>query len=43
MTGGGTIQEPVPPTATDDSNWTYQSATISGNVLASDTDPAGGG
>jgi hypothetical protein len=29
--------------ATNDSNWTYQSATTSGNVLANDTDPAGGG
>ena len=41
-TGVGTIQEPV-PTAVNDSSSTYQYRTTSGNVLANDTDPAGGG
>jgi VCBS repeat-containing protein len=41
-TGVGTIQEPV-PTAVNDGNSTYQYRTIFGNVLANDTDPAGGG
>jgi VCBS repeat-containing protein len=41
-TGVGTIQEPV-PTAVNDSNSTYQYRRVSGNVLANDTNPAGGG
>jgi VCBS repeat-containing protein len=41
-TGVGTIQEPV-PTAVNDSSSTYQYRTTTGNVLANDTDPAGGG
>src|SRR5262249_49650994 len=41
-TGVGTIQEPV-PTAANDSNATFQDRPASGNVLANDTDPAGGG
>jgi VCBS repeat-containing protein len=41
-TGVGTIQEPV-PTAVNDSSSTYQYRTTSGNVLANDVDPAGGG
>jgi VCBS repeat-containing protein len=41
-TGVGTIQEPV-PTAVNDSSSTYQYRTVSGNVLANDSDPAGGG
>jgi VCBS repeat-containing protein len=42
-TGVGTIQEPAPPTANDDSNSTYQDRAVGGDVLANDTDPAGGG
>jgi VCBS repeat-containing protein len=42
-TGVGTIQEPPPPRALDDSNSTYQYRTVSGNVLANDSAPAGGG
>jgi len=41
-TGVGTIQEPV-PTAAYDTNSTYQYRAVSGNVLANDVDPAGGG
>jgi VCBS repeat-containing protein len=41
-TGVGTIQEPV-PTAANDGNSTYYYQTASGNVLANDADPAGGG
>src|SRR5262249_35802737 len=41
-TGVGTIQAPV-PSAANDTNSTYQYWTTSGNVLANDSDPAGGG
>src|SRR5262249_29431325 len=41
-TGVGTTQKPV-PTAVNDSSSTYQYRATSGNVLANDTDPAGGG
>jgi VCBS repeat-containing protein len=41
-TGVGTIQEPI-PSAANDSNSIYYYQTTSGNVLANDTDPAGGG
>lgn len=40
--GVGTIQEPI-PTAANDGNSIYYSQSTSGNVLANDTDPAGGG
>jgi VCBS repeat-containing protein len=42
-TGVGTIQEPPPPLALDDSNSTYQYRTVSGNVLTNDSEPAGSG
>jgi VCBS repeat-containing protein len=42
-TGVGTIQEPPPPLALNDSNSTFQYRAVSGNVLANDSDPAGGG
>jgi VCBS repeat-containing protein len=41
-TGVATIQEPI-PTVVNDSNSTYYTLTTSGNVLANDVDPAGGG
>jgi VCBS repeat-containing protein len=41
-TGVGTILELV-PTAADDGTRTYQAQVATGNVLANDTDPAGGG
>jgi VCBS repeat-containing protein len=41
-TGVGMIQEPI-PTAVNDSNSTYYSQTVSGNVLTNDINPAGGG
>jgi VCBS repeat-containing protein len=41
--GVGTIQEPPPPQALDDSSSTYQYRAVSGNVLANDSEPAGGG
>jgi VCBS repeat-containing protein len=41
-TGDGTIQEPI-PAAANDSNSTYYVLATSGNVLANDDDPAGGG
>lgn len=41
-TGIGTILEPVPTAANDDTG-TYKARVATGNVLANDTDPAGGG